>query len=198
MRKTDGSAVLVSVALLLLARTAFGFPWSTDMYRGDSVQPLAVAPRVMPAGTMPVKGGEPPMPREEAARVLTNPLQPTTEHLQHAQSMFQNTCAPCHGNGGKGDGPVRFQTILPPADLTAGIPTQRSDGFIYGTIRNGGIVMPAYGDATSSDERWELVLYVRALQQRKAPLPSPPASAPTPAAEPIELPPGTHANGAAQ
>ncbi len=163
------------------------------MYRGASVQPLEVSPRVMPAGTLPVQGGEPPMPREQAARVLKNPLPATAEHLQHGQTLFQKTCATCHGTGGRGDGAVRDQTLLPPADLTAGIPTERTDGYIYGTIRNGGIVMPAYGDATSGDERWELVLYVRALQ-RHAPLqPAAQAPAQTPVQEPIELPPGTGA-----
>ncbi len=159
------------------------------MYRGESVQALAVPPRVMPAGTLPVQGGEPPMAREEAARVLHNPLTATPEHLRHGQSLFQETCAPCHGTGGRGDGPVRHQTILPPADLTAGIAIQRSDGYVYGTIRNGGIVMPAYADATSAEERWELVLYVRALQHNVPlqPVAQPPER--TPAQEPVELPP---------
>ncbi len=164
------------------------------MYRGESVQPLALPPRVMPVGALPVQGDEPPIPREEAARVLRNPLQPTPEHLQHGQRLFQNICATCHGTGGRGDGPVRVQTILPPADLTGGIPTQRTDGYIYATIRTGGIVMPGYGDTTSAEERWELVLYVRALQ-RNQPVPPAPLATPARAAEPRELPPGT---GAAQ
>lgn len=150
--------------LLFAARAALAFPWSTDMFTGDAVQPLAVPPRVMPVDTLPVQGGEPPMAREQAARVLHNPLEPTPVHVNHGKQLYENICLPCHGAGGKGDGPVRFQTILPPADLTAGMATQRPDGYVYATIRNGGIVMPAYGDATTGEERWEIVLYVRALQ----------------------------------
>ena len=160
------------------------------MYRGDAVQPLAVPPRVMPAGTLPVQSGEPPMSREEAARVRRNPLPPNPEHLQNGQRLFQNICATCHGSGGRGDGPVRQQTILPPADLTGGMPTQRTDGYIYATIRNGSTVMPGYGDTTSAQERWELVLYVRALQ-RNQPVPPAPERTPARVEEPRELPPDT-------
>jgi Cytochrome C oxidase, cbb3-type, subunit III len=156
--------LLACLVVLALPATAGAFPWSTDMFTGRSVQPLEVPPRNMPRGVLPVHGGEPPMSREEAAVTLKNPLQPTAKMMKHAKELFRINCAPCHGDSGQGNGPVHKQTLIPPADLTAGQPAQRSDGYIYATIRNGSIVMPAYGDATSSKERWELVLYVRKLQ----------------------------------
>lgn len=139
------------------------------MFRGAAVQPLAVPPRVMPAGTLPIRGGEPPMAREVAAATLTNPLAPTTAHLAHGQRLFTSNCAPCHGATGMGDGPVADHTLIPAANLTLGQPTERSDGYLYATIRNGSVVMPAYGDAMSPTERWELVLYLRRLQREAAP-----------------------------
>ena len=36
------------------------------MYRGPEIQPFAMAPRVTPADTIPVHGGEPPMSLEQA------------------------------------------------------------------------------------------------------------------------------------
>ncbi|PYO44518.1 MAG: hypothetical protein DMD33_02795 [Gemmatimonadetes bacterium] len=162
--------VPLAVALVLAdAPTADAFPWSTDMFRGAAVQPLSIPPRVMPAGTLPMRGGEPPMSREEAAVVLKNPLLPTPAHLHHAEHLFVTHCAPCHGSAGMGDGPVASHTLVPAANLTLGQPTERSDGYIYATIRNGSIVMPAYGDAMSPEERWQLVLYVRDLQRRAGP-----------------------------
>jgi hypothetical protein len=59
---------------------------------------------------------------------------------------------------------VAFQMIVPPPDLTKAQPAERTDGYLYATIRNGSIVMPTYGDAMSSTERWEVVLYLRHLQ----------------------------------
>ena len=44
---------------------------------------------------------------------------------------------------------MRFLLRVPPADLTAGVAAQRTDGYIYATIRNGSIVMPSYADAMS-------------------------------------------------
>jgi mono/diheme cytochrome c family protein len=132
------------------------------------VQPFELAPRVMPPGTLPVHGGESRLPREEASRVLADPLPATPDHLAHGKQLFEIHCAVCHGASGQGDGPVSSQTIIPAADLTAGQPTERSDGYIYATIRNGSIIMPAYGDAMSAVERWELVLWVRSLQKQVA------------------------------
>lgn len=161
MRRRD----LIAAVALLVPAAACAFPWSTDMYRGQAVQPFAVSPRVMPPGTLPVQGGEPPMSREKASRVLENPLRPTPGHLKRGQELFLLTCATCHGREGQGNGPTARRTI-PPADLTAEPAAQRTDGYLYATIRNGGTVMPAYGDATSPRERWQIVLWLRALQRQ--------------------------------
>ncbi len=40
------------------------------------------------------------------------------------------------------------------------------DGFLYATIRDGGALMPGQGDALSPRERWDIVNYLRHLQQK--------------------------------
>jgi mono/diheme cytochrome c family protein len=162
--RSETAVVLACGLVLALARTASAFPWSTDMYVGPAVQPFALPPRTMPGQVLPVSGGPPPMAREEAAHALRSPLAATPDHLARGGKLFLITCATCHGADGRGDGPTAFQTILPPANLTAGQPAQRTDGYLYATIRDGGNVMPAYGDATSDLDRWEIVLYLRELQ----------------------------------
>ena len=155
---------LLVPVLILFPQRAVAFPWSTDMFRGPALRPLAVAPRNMPSGTLPVDGGEPTIIREEAAGGLRNPVAPTAAHLHSGAALFATHCAPCHGDDGKGNGPVAFQMIVAPPDLTTAQPAERTDGYLYATIRNGSIVMPAYGDAMSVQERWDVVLYVRQLQ----------------------------------
>jgi mono/diheme cytochrome c family protein len=159
---------MVLSALIAAAAPAGAFPWSIDMFRGDSIQPLEVAPRVMPPGTLPTTGGEVPMSREDAAVALHNPFKPTPDRLAHGRRLFETSCSPCHGADGKGDGTVKFLLMIPPANLTRAEPTERSDGYLYSTIRDGSITMPSYGDALTREERWDVVLYVRWLQGKVA------------------------------
>jgi mono/diheme cytochrome c family protein len=170
VKRRDGRALLWSglalCALMAAASGAGAFPWSIDMFRGQSVQPMARAPRVMPPGTMPING-EAPMTREAASATLHNPLKPSAPVLAAGKSLFDTNCAVCHGGTGRGDGTVGFLLRIPPADLTRGVAAQRSDGYLYATIRDGSFVMPSYADAMSSNERWQVVLYLRTLQQKK-------------------------------
>jgi len=177
-------AALVLCGLMIAnAAPAYCFPWSIDMFRGQAVHPLAVAPRVMPEGTLPVDGihynihyGQPkdiatdqalpPMKLEAMTIKLKNPLQPTPENLSHGQELFESTCSPCHGIGGKGDGSVVHLLQHKPANLMTGITKNLPDGYIYGYIRDGGIWMPSYDDAMTSNERWQVVVYLRNLQSK--------------------------------
>ena len=78
---------MLAVAIAIASRPApaICFPWSIDMYRGPEIQPYAMSPRVTPADTIPVHGGEPPMSLEQAATTMHNPLQPTPENLARAK-----------------------------------------------------------------------------------------------------------------
>jgi len=40
----------------------------------------------------------------------------------------------------------------------------RSDGFLYGTLTAGGRAMPTMREGTTSQDRWDLVAFVRTLQ----------------------------------
>ena len=180
------SAVAGAVALAVTGAAplpAHAFPWSIDMFRGPSLQPLAVAPRAMPAGTLPTDGihynihyGQPvgmpdeaaipPMKLELMTVRLQNPLQPTPQVLAHGKELFETTCSPCHGLKGRGDGSVVHLLQHKPANLMTGVSKNLPDGYIFGYIRNGGIWMPSYDDAMSSKERWEVVVYLRSLEKK--------------------------------
>jgi mono/diheme cytochrome c family protein len=155
----------IAFAVAISAAPASCFPWSTDMYRGPEIQPFAKAPRVTPADTIPVHGGEPPMSLEQATITMHNPMQPTPENLARGKVQFNTYCAPCHGESGTGDGPVARITAKPPKNLLTGTSRDLPDGYIYGAIRDGVLTMPAFGAEIPVEQRWEVVMYLRALQQ---------------------------------
>jgi len=134
------------------------------MYRGLEVQPFAEAPRVSPADTMPVHGGEPPMTADDAAN-LHNPLAPTQENLAAGKNQFNTFCAPCHGETGRGDGPAAHILRVAPSNLIDGTAKGRSEGYIYGVIRDGVRAMPSYAGELPADQRWQAVMYLKSLQQ---------------------------------
>jgi mono/diheme cytochrome c family protein len=169
MRLRYAARALLIPALLMSATTsAWSFPWDIDMYRGATVRPLTVAPRVMPEGTLPIASGgelpELPMTRVEMTASEHNPLQPTPENLAAGRGLYATNCAPCHGAGGLGDGSVAHLLKTKPDDLVNGVSKHLPDGYLYGTIRDGGKAMPAYADAMSIHERWQVVTFVRSLQ----------------------------------
>ena len=71
---------------------------------------------------------------------------------------------PCHGETGKGDGPVAAK-FIPPSDLGSPFFQENSDAWFYGTIRNGVRLMPRYGAELSSHRSWQIVTYLRTLKQ---------------------------------
>jgi len=161
------SVASIAAFMVVGASAAWSFPWSIDMFRGPAVQPQEVSPRVMPEGTLPTNTGSPPQDLEQATIKAHNPLKPTPENLAHGKELFINTCSPCHGEGGHGDGPVAHLLHahgFDPKNLVTGVSKNLPDGYIYGYIRDGGIHMPSYADAMNSDERWDVVMYVRQLQ----------------------------------
>jgi mono/diheme cytochrome c family protein len=179
------TALIAIGGVLCAAMPAHAFPWSIDMYRGPAIQPLEVAPRVMPDGVLPVDGihynihydqpkglpnadeqGLPPMKLEAMTIKMHNPLQPSPDNYQHGANLFAANCSPCHGKLGRGDGTVVHLLAHKPADLLTGVSKNLPEGYIYGYIRNGGIWMPAYSDAMSSTERWQVVMYLRQLQAK--------------------------------
>lgn len=128
-----------------------------------------------PEGSVPVKGGEAPVSLldDAAANALENPRPMSLDSLERGHQEYQRFCATCHGESGMGDGPVSmtgdirgpFGGVLA-LDGPASIARVRSDGHIYTTIRYGRRRMPAY-QRIESDDRWDIVNYIRYLNGQK-------------------------------
>ncbi len=119
-----------------------------------------------PTGTVARTPAEPAMTRDEADGQLSNPIPYSEESVAQGRYHYVNNCAACHGIDGEGTVPVAEKLAangMAVPNLTF-VMSYRSEGFIYGTIRNGGILMPAYGAQTTPEERWHIVNFIRSLQ----------------------------------
>jgi hypothetical protein len=55
--------------------------------------------------------------------------------------------------------------LFPPApDLAYKAIKERTDGRLFGTVSLGGRAMPAQGEGLTTEDRWDLVNYMRVIQ----------------------------------
>jgi mono/diheme cytochrome c family protein len=131
---------------------ARGNPQNSVALYGSSAPGYAVSRMPLP-GTIDSMSG------------IANPVPADTRSLANGRMYFQINCAVCHGEAGKGDGPIlKTKAIFPPA-LVGAAGEARSDGYIWGVIRNGRGAMPSY-DRIEELDRWDVVNYIRGLQGR--------------------------------
>jgi mono/diheme cytochrome c family protein len=98
----------------------------------------------------------------DSMAAIANPVPADARSLKNGRMYYSINCAVCHGDAGKGDGPVskKGMFILPLVGPSA---EGKTDGYIWGMIRNGRGAMPSYNRIEEWD-RWDVVNYVRGLQ----------------------------------
>lgn len=165
---------LVAVAPLALGACS----WFTDFRDQPAIQPWetvadTIAPRGQPQNSIPVTGRITPgyaisyaaLPTViDSFAALPNPNPVSDSSLANGRRYYQVNCAVCHGDGGMGNGPATKYGV-PGISLMTDMTKARTDGYIYGMIRNGRGSMPSYNRIEEPD-RWDVVNYVRGLQGR--------------------------------
>lgn len=154
-----------------------GCEWFTDFKRQPSIKTWeqvgdsTVASRVNPPLSVPVTGmtvsalevSYRPLPVViDSMSGLANPVAADERSIASGHRYYQINCAVCHGDRGMGDGPaIRYG--MPGITLLSDLARGRSDGYLWGMIRNGRGLMPPYNRIEELD-RWDVVNYIRALQ----------------------------------
>ena len=93
---------------------------------------------------------------------LRNPTPISQASLANGRKYYQINCAVCHGDSGMGDGPAS-KLGVPGISLMTDMTRGRTDGYLFGMIRNGRGLMPSYNRIEDPD-RWDVVNYIRGLQ----------------------------------
>jgi mono/diheme cytochrome c family protein len=172
-------ALLTRLALTGLPVVATACEWFTDFKRQphvvtwESLRADSSVVRGSPQGSVPTTGtavaayavSYSPLPGAiDSMAAVANPTVVSAASLANGRMYYQINCAICHGDRGTGDGAAtRFGMV--PMPIVADVTKNRTDGYIFGMIRNGRGLMPSYNRIEEMD-RWDVVNYVRALQGR--------------------------------
>lgn len=95
------------------------------------------------------------------------PIEVTLEAMNRGQERYQIYCAVCHGATGDGQGRTAQYGMTAIANLVAAPYIEMPEGELFHYISNGsrsGRMLP-YKDNVSVEDRWKIVLYLRALQR---------------------------------
>jgi mono/diheme cytochrome c family protein len=85
-------------------------------------------------------------------------------NMERGRERYNINCAMCHGASGKGDGITSKYGLNGAANYHTDRLRTASDGDIFNTITNGKGQMMGYGYNINIDDRWRIVMYIRALQ----------------------------------
>ncbi len=103
--------------------------------------------------------------------MTTNPIPLTKEGLERGKNLYNLYCAICHGEKGDGQGYIvtmpNSKYLAQPKNLTDDEMKQAKEGRYYFAIMYGKNVMGGYADKLSYEERWQVIHYIRSLQQSK-------------------------------
>ncbi len=152
------------------------FKRQPDVVTWESLRSDSSVVRGAPQGSVPTTGtfkaayavsyGQLPGVLDSLAGI-PNPTPLSEASLANGRKYYQINCAVCHGDSAGGDGLATKWGMVPMTLMSDIMKTQRTDGYIYGMIRNGRGLMPSYNRIPEMD-RWDVVNYIRALQGKAA------------------------------
>jgi mono/diheme cytochrome c family protein len=163
-RTRRGLIIIALVALPFICGLVVTFQilrieFTTDMQFQPSID-YQEGPRLLPAaGAVPIQG------RPIVLDVIPgNPIPIDDTSLQRGEILYSIHCALCHGEDGRGDGPlVEYYSDRPPNDLTSPGVGAQFDGALFRTLSQGFGQMPAMAENLTPRERWDVINYLRVL-----------------------------------
>ncbi len=159
-----------AVFLLVIPVAAVTLPLDKDMQDQPSMKPQDSQVAAI-GSSIPVGGrdGYPPpkdiielvRARLDAGRTLVNPIGKSPESLARGRQMYATHCLVCHGEQGRGDGPVGSKFVPQPMELNLDYVQLQPDGQLFYTISHGSLAMPFYRQAIPAEDRWHLVNFIK-------------------------------------
>lgn len=95
------------------------------------------------------------------------PFKLTAETLQRGKQRYEIYCAPCHGEGGAGNGMIIQRGFSKPPDYVEQRLVDAPVGHFYDVITNGYGSMYSYAARIPPRDRWAIAAYIRVLQRHR-------------------------------
>ncbi len=159
-------AVFAGGPICLVESEAWALPFNQDMVGNQPS--IGDIQRPEPGNSIPLGSltRDLQMTREEATN-LENPVSASVSSVAHGERLFSANCSPCHGRVvGPGEvvlGGVQGQ--VPGPALFVEPMWEKPDGHYFTYIHYGGLaIMPAYGWRLTHQEEWDIVNYIRKVQ----------------------------------
>jgi mono/diheme cytochrome c family protein len=114
----------------------------------------------VPPGTIP-RGAS-----AQAAAIAPPGPERTPALLVRGEERFNVFCSPCHGESGRGDGPVVSRGFAPPPSYYEERLRTLEPAQIVQVITHGKGRMFPYADRVPPEDRWAIAHYVKELQAR--------------------------------
>lgn len=114
---------------------------------------------------------------EDGDYVTEFPIPVNAETMARGEERYRITCVACHGESGTGDGMIAKRADLlaqrgvsgmswvPPTSILDQPVQDQPIGQIFESITNGIRTMPAYSQQITPEDRWAIILYLKALQR---------------------------------
>lgn len=155
--------------LVVSVSNAKALPFNDDMV--DNPMKTGRIMRPLPPGSLSDGSSTYHVASREDALKLSNPAKADEISIANGKRLFAVNCTPCHGDIESNPyKPGTVSKFLPGPNLAMDLykdkPDGRTDGSIYGTIHFGSIsgLMPALGWKFSPTEHWDLINYIRKIQ----------------------------------
>ena len=132
----------------------------------EALNTFQISMPTMPQGTIPVGGGIEALRKSDPQRLM-NPLPPTPAVIDRGKRNYITYCGPCHGPRLDGQATVGQSFYPLPTDLLDPKVQIQSDGALFYKISLGFKRQPPLQATVAVDDRWAVILYLRALAKEK-------------------------------
>ena len=157
--------VVLAAAVVAVATLPACEKIDRNMWDNPAFRPQEEPVRLPPEGSVPTKGLEhTPKPGTPEAGALKNPEKMTGFSLLTGKELYGIYCTPCHGDHGKGDGPVAKKFVPTPVDISGTGFGMAPDGMLFAIVTHGWNGMPPFRSDLTEKERWLVISYLRTLK----------------------------------